>query len=68
MLATLALRYVEDPIDHCLHRDDWRFARFAGYADSFLIVSIRYLGAGIGTSAVPLGAGYFRSAQLSCGG
>jgi len=68
LLAALALRYVEDPINRWLHWVYWRFARFAGYADSFLIVFTRYLGTGISTSAVPLGAGYFRSAQLSCGG
>src|SRR6266568_8070264 len=58
------LGYVEEPINHWLHWDDWRFARFAGYADSFLILSPGHFGTGVGPCAVPLGAGYFRSPQL----
>ena len=67
-VTNIALRCVENPIDHWLPRDGWRLARLAGYAKSFLILRARHLLAGGGPSAVPLGARDVRTAQLPCGG
>ena len=61
VVSALALRYVEDPIDHWLLRDDGRLAHFAGDTESFLTLSVRHLLTGGGGSAVPLGAGNIRS-------
>src|SRR6266700_3946881 len=68
LLTEPALRYAEETIDRWLLRDDWRFARFAGHAESFLILSAPHLVTGHRTLAVPLGAASVRSAQLPCGG
>jgi hypothetical protein len=68
LFAVLAVRYVEDSINRWLRRDGRRFGRIVRHAGSFLVVSTRNFGAGIGISAVRLGACHFRSAQLSCGG
>jgi len=62
--AAIALRHVEAPFAHWLHRDDGRLARLACDGESFLNFSAGHRATGGSLVAVSLGEGDVRSAQL----